>query len=321
MRKTAMALCTATLVATFAGSANAQVDPFTAVQVIAGVIGAINAISSSNAQAEWNAQATGKLDVIISQNDAIIGALQNLSLDIPAELQTEFNQEEGLRAITLSRQFDLYMHDLALNKSLIVGMRQSAENTALNLEGRGPSVYQAEDAAAVLVLAIYKVIGTVPQTDKDSFLNGTISTMQTWAGNAPGNFGDAINKQQSALNSAEGGLHAIPQGPQVVIYSEPVSFPIEGVKHGGEGHCILKLNANVSVDEVNLAQRVVILGSSGCADGSQFNPDVVAQKQAAYASQIQGFLNTIGAARKNLATLQSYESALQAMIVSLQNQL
>jgi hypothetical protein len=296
----------------------AQTDPYTAVQVIAGVISALNGISGAASEDRWEKEASGKLDFIIQQNGEILTQLRDLGILFPQLLDQKFNQEEGLQATALSRRFDLYMSSRPPNIAGIRGMESSVEQVAYDLAGRGPAVYEAFDASAVLGLAVYKMAGNVSDKQRARFGADMLNQMQVWAGTQPGMFGDAIAKTQAALADAQSALAQIPSGNDVVIATQnSVVCVTTGSHHGPCVPCPLSLHANVTVDAGHFTESVTPTRTTGPGPCSalSFSGDAAGNAARAYSARIQVELDQIKAQGSRLQQLQGYEAALTQMIV------
>lgn len=303
-------------------------DPATIAALIAKIIGAINAFKSASATAQWQATVEEQLATIIVQNGQILADLQALSLQIPVDLEVEYDNEIANDGKAYAEQFNVYMSGATPDITDITTLKGEAENLALNLGTQGPCVYQAAGAATTLVLAIHKVLNTDP-VQTQTFINTMLQSMTTWAGNDPQMFGYVINQTTTTLNQQQATLANEPRGQQVVIFT---SQPIEVDNPGSAARpdigaapvqlppifITLKVSASIVIDD-NALTFTVNNVQAPSEFGASLPQSTITGAVSSCQQRIQAEINAIKATQASLSTLQSYETALQNMISTLQN--
>lgn len=299
------------LTATLIAPAQA-VDPYTAVQTIAAVIGLIAGIASGIANAQWEAQASGKLDTIITQNATIIGQLRDLRVFVPQALDVAFKQEVAIKITAFTTLFDQYMKDPNPTPQKFRAMELPLALTSYDVIQRGPSVYLSAAAATTLTLAVFKMDGSISQGERDFFLNTMLTTMRQWASNNDGMFGGAIISQTTERDQHRHNLSSIPRGDVIIHSAQSTMQVITGM--GTQNFpCTLNMHADVIIDEANLRQSVTVSKVEGCDTGSY--DDRTKQIYAgAYSQRIQGEIDAIKGAQSRIDALSAHEGALKQLI-------
>jgi len=289
------------------------VSAWTVAQTIAGVISVIVGWSSGVSQDAWQKSASNKLNLIIAQNESILAQLKDLGIQFPQQLEEKFDEEAGYQAKALANEFDLLMSARPLNVNAIRQMEPAVQQLAYNLSARGPAVFEAQDAMAVLGLAIYKVDGTISPPQRARFYSDMVNEMTVWAGADPGMFGATITSTQTDLTNDQHALDGLPKGSGVVLYSVNDTSCPSGLKHPSCKVCTLRLHADVAVDETQYTISITSPRSDGCAEDF-FDDDTVKTVVGTLTATYQTDLARLKNDRARLAQLQGYEAELTQMI-------
>jgi hypothetical protein len=288
-------------------------DPDEIASAVAAIVGIIKGLVDASATQRWQESVSGKLDVIIVQNATILAILERLPLIFDAELNKYFTTEVVIQGTSLIRDFDQYMKGRHPDVKQIASIRTPSETLTNNIVQRGPCVYQAANAATVLVLAIHKILHVDPR-ETQALIDTVLGYMTAWAGPGDGMFGKAISDTQALLQHARDALSREPRGNGVVLYSAQTST--SGPRGHGQIHGTIHVLADITIDEVNLTFSVNNARSTWF-DISKFDDETVSSQASTVRNRLQGEINTIKALLDRLNTLQQHEAALQKMILAL----
>lgn len=291
-------------------------DPATIAAAAASIIGKIGELNERSASREWQSGVIAKINQMIAQNAEIILLLKDLFVFVPEQLETFFNREAVIRSRELMRQFDLYIASRPMNVRGIREMRDEVERAAFGLLERGPSIYQAANAAALSTLAVYKLAGNVTRGEKQAFVNQVVDRMNQWLGNDPGMFGDALKKQQQINSDNRTALSQIPRG-RVELHSTQGSEEIGGPDMPRSIRVTIRLYTNIQIDDINLTYVPLTPDIDATGSSLSIREDVVREKIGAMASRIETTLNAIRKAQTNKATLDGHIASLTNMIAHL----
>ena len=293
-------------------------DPETLEGLFVTIAGGIQSLLSNNATQKWQQATSDQLNEIIQQNAQILTELQNLELQIPADLVAAFDEEITHQSNALIADFTQDMAQNPPDLASVTTLNPQAQTLANNIADRGPCVYQAAGAATLLVLAIYKVLN-VTLANQKPFIDAMIAAMTNWASNSPGMFGDAINKAQSTLAQKKAVLAAEPRG-QVSIDLIPTEVDI-----GGQGarplppiNITLQVMATVTIDDNALTGTVTNAFSTTAPGGTHIDQGTINAAVTSWQQRIQAEISAIEFPQSNLTILQQHKAALQEMIAGLQ---